>query len=190
MFVVRLAIMALGKCRECGKEVSKSAKTCPSCGVSTPVKGVSILRIAGGVIGFIVLARLCSGAGTKPSSTVAAAAMTPEAPVAAAAAEKAPPTPEKLEQLDAQTLISAYKANEVAADAKYQNRRFKIVGTVRKIDSGLTGAPTVWIGAGYEHVMLKGISKNFAASLQKGELIEVACKVTGEVIGTPTADCE
>lgn len=28
--------MALIKCRECGKEVSSKAKTCPNCGVSTP----------------------------------------------------------------------------------------------------------------------------------------------------------
>ncbi len=29
--------MALKKCRECGKEVSSEAKSCPHCGVSTPV---------------------------------------------------------------------------------------------------------------------------------------------------------
>lgn len=30
--------MALGKCRECGAEISTEAKTCPKCGVSKPVK--------------------------------------------------------------------------------------------------------------------------------------------------------
>lgn len=30
--------MALGNCRECGKEVSTEAKTCPSCGVDKPIK--------------------------------------------------------------------------------------------------------------------------------------------------------
>jgi len=30
--------MALKKCRECGKEVSSKAKTCPHCGVNNPVK--------------------------------------------------------------------------------------------------------------------------------------------------------
>jgi|GEM_PF-1635961 len=30
--------MSLGACKECGKEVSSSAKTCPSCGVKKPYK--------------------------------------------------------------------------------------------------------------------------------------------------------
>ena len=30
--------MALGQCRECGKEVSDSAKVCPSCGIKTPIR--------------------------------------------------------------------------------------------------------------------------------------------------------
>jgi hypothetical protein len=30
--------MALAECRECGKEVSNSAKLCPHCGVSQPGK--------------------------------------------------------------------------------------------------------------------------------------------------------
>lgn len=30
--------MAMGKCRECGKEVSSEAKACPHCGVSKPIK--------------------------------------------------------------------------------------------------------------------------------------------------------
>ncbi len=46
--------MALKKCRECGKEVSSGAKTCPHCGVSRPVKTNSIwswlLAIVVGVI--------------------------------------------------------------------------------------------------------------------------------------------
>lgn len=33
--------MALKPCRECGKEVSASAKTCPHCGVANPVKQAS-----------------------------------------------------------------------------------------------------------------------------------------------------
>lgn len=30
--------MALGRCRECGKEVSSEAKACPHCGASSPIK--------------------------------------------------------------------------------------------------------------------------------------------------------
>lgn len=33
----------MGACRECGAEVSDQAKTCPKCGVSTPVRKTSLL---------------------------------------------------------------------------------------------------------------------------------------------------
>jgi hypothetical protein len=35
--------MAIGKCRECGAEVSDQAKVCPKCGVSKPIKKTSII---------------------------------------------------------------------------------------------------------------------------------------------------
>lgn len=35
--------MALKKCRECGKEVSSQAKTCPNCGINKPVRGISFV---------------------------------------------------------------------------------------------------------------------------------------------------
>ena len=35
--------MAMGKCRECGTEVSDEAKTCPKCGTSKPIKKTSLL---------------------------------------------------------------------------------------------------------------------------------------------------
>lgn len=37
--------MALGQCRECGKEVSDSAKVCPNCGIKTPIrKSVTLIQ--------------------------------------------------------------------------------------------------------------------------------------------------
>ena len=46
--------MAIRKCKECGKEVSSTAKTCPHCGISNP--GVRLVDyIKGFFIGIIVL---------------------------------------------------------------------------------------------------------------------------------------
>lgn len=45
--------MAMGTCRECGKEVSKSAKTCPNCGIKKPVKSGEKLAL---IIVLIILA--------------------------------------------------------------------------------------------------------------------------------------
>ncbi|ELW9535366.1 zinc ribbon domain-containing protein [Enterobacter roggenkampii] len=46
--------MALTKCKECKKEVSASAKTCPHCGVKNP--GVTAKQTLGGCLILIVLA--------------------------------------------------------------------------------------------------------------------------------------
>lgn len=48
--------MALGKCRECSKEVSSEAKACPHCGVAKPIrKKVGVLGWMGvAMVGFVV----------------------------------------------------------------------------------------------------------------------------------------
>lgn len=64
--------MALGKFRECGKEVSSEAKTCPDCGVAKPVKQQSALGIGClalvvvGVIGTLVSSGGGSGNPSQP----------------------------------------------------------------------------------------------------------------------------
>jgi hypothetical protein len=50
--------MALKKCKECGKEVSTSAKTCPHCGVKDPGVGAKEK-----LIGFIILLLIIGGIG-------------------------------------------------------------------------------------------------------------------------------
>jgi hypothetical protein len=42
--------MALGKCRECGKEASSEAKACPHCGATNPVKKTSVFTIVAGLL--------------------------------------------------------------------------------------------------------------------------------------------
>ena len=69
--------MALGKCRECGQQVSNEAKTCPSCGVSDPYvkkKGMGftmkavLALIALGVLGNILAPRTKVAVPTDTSS--------------------------------------------------------------------------------------------------------------------------
>jgi hypothetical protein len=49
--------MALKQCRECGKEVSTRAKTCPHCGNRHPTSSMSKgAKIGVGLLGFIALA--------------------------------------------------------------------------------------------------------------------------------------
>lgn len=53
--------MALAKCKECGKEVSTNAKTCPHCGVKHPGVGdVSATSIFVGTFAFAIIIFLIS----------------------------------------------------------------------------------------------------------------------------------
>ena len=56
--------MALASCKECGKKVSTSAKTCPSCGIPSPTKkkensethlGIKKGSTEGNAIGVIIM---------------------------------------------------------------------------------------------------------------------------------------
>lgn len=51
--------MALAKCRECKEDVSDSAKVCPKCGVSRPVKKMSLLyKVLVGILGLAIFGNI------------------------------------------------------------------------------------------------------------------------------------
>ncbi len=63
--------MALGPCRECNRQVSSEARTCPHCGVSKPVRQASPLALGcGGLLALLVLGQLGQlfTSGTKPAA--------------------------------------------------------------------------------------------------------------------------
>jgi len=98
--------MALTKCKECNKEVSTGAKTCPSCGIGNPgakktdqVLGLFLL-IA--IAGFVVWA--CSPSETKPK-------------VESSVSEQNPPNPEDSARVQQAAAIAA-KQHAAAEDAK------------------------------------------------------------------------
>jgi uncharacterized protein YcfJ len=65
--------MAMAKCRECGAEVSDSAKTCPKCGVANPIKKTSVIAkiflglLLLGLIGHFIGGGSGPGGGTSTS---------------------------------------------------------------------------------------------------------------------------
>jgi len=59
--------MALGKCRECGRECATSAKVCPGCGVGNPVKGSARAAALGLVFVALVIAWAIVTSGSRPS---------------------------------------------------------------------------------------------------------------------------
>lgn len=71
--------MALGKCKECGRECAQSARVCPGCGVANPVRisASRMLKLFGiAVVGFFVLvgglfAFAAASKGAHPADTTA-----------------------------------------------------------------------------------------------------------------------
>ena len=47
--------MAMTTCRECGGDVSDSAKTCPGCGIEDPAKSKHFMSIGLGLVGWVVI---------------------------------------------------------------------------------------------------------------------------------------
>lgn len=75
--------MAMAKCRECGAEVSDSAKTCPKCGIAKPVKKTSLIaKIFLGLFGLWLFGVIISGGSDTRESTTSAAQPSVATPVA------------------------------------------------------------------------------------------------------------
>lgn len=71
--------MAIGKCRECGKEASSEAKACPHCGASSPVStGNSLLKFAIVFVGVVVVVNLALESEKPAASTNRPSAAAPE----------------------------------------------------------------------------------------------------------------
>jgi len=132
------------------------------------------------VFGLLFFAYRCaSGSSTPSAPAVANAAALP------AAAIPQGPAP----ALAAADLLAAYQANEVKADMKYKGKRFHISGAVAGVSSGLGDEPHVHLLRELMGVDVSGLTKDRAASLNKGDAFEADCTVSGEVIGSPQVDC-
>jgi len=115
---------------------------------------------------------------------------------AAAITDVPPPLPPgppqeaaRLPPLTASTLLEAYKANEIKADMLYKGKRFHLTGTITRIRSDVADEPQVELEREFMGVTAKGLSKEFAASLNKGDAFGVDCIVNGSIAGMPIVDC-
>lgn len=63
--------MAITKCKECGREVSSRAKTCPHCGIKNPGLGAKELMVGAFTALFIIAAlSMCSTGNSEPPKTI------------------------------------------------------------------------------------------------------------------------
>src|SRR3989442_676575 len=94
-------------CKSCGKEIAKTAKSCPHCGA--PNKQTSVLLV---VLLGVVIAPIVFGAIFRSNDQKAAPPKPPES-----ASAKAAPL-DRIYRTTVQKLNSDYETNEVAADEK------------------------------------------------------------------------
>lgn len=118
--------MALKPCRECKKEISTEAKTCPHCGVSNPATSsmvLSVIRVSAVVIVGIVIWR-CQSSGTTHTTSVA-----PDVAPDHAWSQPDPPAPQAAPE----------EPGIVLTDFERKIMRLILVDDVTKFANGLEG---------------------------------------------------
>lgn len=68
--------MALKKCRECGREISTEAESCPGCGAKQPKRTSLLTWLIALVLGFGLIAAFCSGSDESSNASRQAARAT------------------------------------------------------------------------------------------------------------------
>ncbi|PIT58326.1 OB-fold protein [Snodgrassella alvi] len=103
---------------------------------------------------------------------------------------------EALIKVTSNELLKAYKANEVAANKKFKDKKLSISGTINSIEAGLGDEPYVVLKAGDEfeidmpQAKLATSEADKAANLKKGQKINMICTGDSEFAGTPMlSDC-
>ncbi len=111
-------------------------------------------------------------------------------PGARSAAPSAPVAPQMAEVYTSpRELIEAYRANEIAADARFRGKMVSISGTVADITRSAFDDTVVQMGDpnGFErvHATLSDGQQSVAAQLQRGQSVVVVGRCTGMIIGSP-----
>jgi hypothetical protein len=145
------------------------------------------LKFAGIAFGLWVVYWLWTGPDRARAHMVAENRDSPEQAMAPAQTDVPPPLP--VSRLAADELLSAYRSNEIKADMLYKGKRFRLTGTVMRIRSDFMNEPQIELVREYSGVTVKGIGKQLAASLNKGDTFEADCTVNGSIVGSPIADC-
>lgn len=96
--------------------------------------------------------------------------------------------------LDYREIQRAYAANEISADRRFGKLAMRVTGPVRKINSSLTGKPTIWLGDDQDFlgtmVNLDREYTDYAARLIPGVEITLDCSGARSTLGTVSLqDC-
>lgn len=194
--------MALIPCKECAREVSDKAASCPHCGVS--IAGVSPRkphRVKSGLYGILIVGLLGWGAlttlwlmgmipvpkqlvgllgiGNTPVRIVKASEKKAEqVPLIAATPTAFQPIDSAVYRTSVEQLYLDYDANEVAIQSKIGNNPIRVTGSVGEIKEDTSGHPVVTLRTGGDDradMVLTDDQRPGAAQLSKEDAVEIQC---------------
>src|ERR1700674_396864 len=196
--------MAIIACKECAREVSDQAVSCPHCGV--PIAGApprTPRRVKSWLYGILIIGLLAWGAltslwltgilpvpkhvvewvgiGSKPGQTVKAPEKTAEQVQVIATAPTAfqPKSADSaVYRTSVEQLYLDYDANEVAIQSKIGNNPIRVTGSVGGINEDTSGYPVVTLRTGGDDradMVLTDDQRSAAAQLSKEDAVEIQC---------------
>jgi hypothetical protein len=196
--------MAIIACKECAKEVSDKAASCPNCGVS--IAGVpprKPRRVRSWLYGTLIIGLLGWGAltalwltgiipvpkqlvgllgnGSRPVRTVKASEKTAE-PVPLIATAPTAFQPKSVDSAVYRTSVEQlyldYDANEVAIQSKIGTKPIRVTGSVGEINEDTSAHPVVTLRIGSDDradMVLTDDQRSAAAQLSKEDPVEIQC---------------
>jgi tRNA_anti-like len=196
--------MAIIACKECAREVSDKATSCPHCGVT--IAGAarqSTRRVKPWVYGTLIVGLLAWGGlttlwltgrtpvpkelvgfiGTRstPVRSVKIYERTVEPTPPAAATQsvaKLEPVNGAVYRTSVEQLYQDYDANEVAIQSKINGSPIRVSGSVAEINEDTSGHPVVTlhtVGGGDAEMLLTDDQRSAAAQLSKEDAVEIQC---------------
>ena len=87
-------------------------------------------------------------------------------------------------------LVQDFKANEMRALRKYQNKTFIISGRVTSVDADMWDKPQITLSDGEQWSFSSCLAspaagEEFFYDFDKGELVKMQCQINGEIMGSP-----
>ncbi len=175
--------MAMKKCKECGEEISSSAKKCPKCG-----KDQRNFFMKHPVLYTILILIIIAVAGSSGSDTTNTDVASTTGDTVTTTTE----TPETIEYtaIDVDALNDALENNAAAAKDTYNKKYLEITGKLTNIDSDLSyisiGSTTdEWDFMTIQCFIKDQATKDIVKTLSKDDTIVVKGQITevGEVLG-------
>lgn len=178
--------MALINCKECGKEISSEAATCPHCGVkNTPQINLKAKAKTSEIIVGIIVVLIGIGwllADKKPSTNAPAATTT--------APEQPPVAKRETYQTTVRHLSSEYEKNEVETDERISSKKVILLGVIQAINKNMIDEIVVLFQTNNEFMpaamTMNDAAKERVKTLKKGDKVAVTCEKFSRIMGSPT----